>query len=106
MPRKTVDVAYVREKVNDLLKHGDVSDDFRKGASSVLESILHHTGNYNGFNYLSWVEKEGRERCGVEQWRYDNALQGVDTACMSSRLEKQELPTLPYLGNLTRRVYY
>ena len=58
--------------------------------------------------YLSWVEKEGRERSGVEQWRYDNALQGVDTACMSysSRLEKQELPTLPYLGNLTRRVYY
>ena len=108
MARKTVDVAYVREKVNDLLKHENVSDDFRQGAISVLESILHHTGNYNGYIYLSWVEKEGRERSGVEQWRYDNALQGVDTACMSysSRLEKQELPIVPYLGNLTRRVYY
>jgi hypothetical protein len=92
--RKTVDVAWVREKVNHLLKNADVSDDYRRGAISVLESVLHHTDNYHGYNLLSWIEKEGRERSGVEQWRIDCAKEGVD------------LPTEPYLGNQTRREYY
>ena len=94
MSRKTVDVAFVREKVNHLLKNADVSDDFRKGAASVLESILHHTGNYHGFNYLSWVDKEGRERSGCEQWRHDEIAEG------------KELDNTPYLGNQTRREYF
>lgn len=66
--RQTVDVGWVREKANYLLANmddghkywpGDLEPDtitpeqaYRLGAASVLESILHRTGNYAGFSYL------------------------------------------------------
>jgi hypothetical protein len=60
MPRKTVNVAHVRERVNYLLANNETMTGrteeeqraYRLGACSVLELILHNTGNYKGFNYL------------------------------------------------------
>ena len=65
--RQTVKVADVLAKVNHLLAHGGslpatdtVSGEpltteqaYRLGAASVLESILHDSGNYQGFGYLN-----------------------------------------------------
>lgn len=86
--RKTVPVAFVLERANLMLRRTDVSDDYREAAAWLLETILHETGNYQGFNYLTWCE-EG----GVEKWRADGG-------------EEKNLSTEPYLGNQTRRVYY
>lgn len=87
--RKTVDVAYLVERCNKMLRLDTVSDDFRKGVSSVLESVLHHTGNYKGYNYIKWCDEGGWQR-----WREDSSRAGAD------------LPTDTYIGNKTRRFYY
>jgi hypothetical protein len=60
--RMTVPVEFVRTRVNNLLarpRMGSTPWDrltpdqaFRLGAASVLEAILHETGNYKGFHYL------------------------------------------------------
>lgn len=55
MARKTVDVEYVRIRVNDMLDSSvcpDIRDDVRVGLCVLLEDILHETGNYKGFSYL------------------------------------------------------
>ena len=102
--RKTIDIAFLKEAANEMLARTDVSDDFRKGVYVLLEAALQNTGNYKGFNYLSWIEKEGREHSGVEQWRKDNADQGFGVP--GTTHEYESLSTEPYLGNQTRRFYY
>ena len=93
--RKTVDVAYLITECNKLLRLTTVSDDFRKGVSAVLEGVLHHTGNYEGFNYVGWCE-EG----GFSAWRKDSlALKAIEG-------ESAQIETTAYLGNETRRFYY
>ena len=60
---KTIKVETIRSLVNSYIKHMDDNeistrknienvDDYRKGMASVLEFILHHTGNYKGYNEL------------------------------------------------------
>jgi hypothetical protein len=55
--RKTFDVETLRHIVNDVLANmaGDsVSEkQYRKGMMFLLEDVLHETGNYRGFQYLS-----------------------------------------------------
>lgn len=66
MPRKTVNVNTVRDRVNGMLQTPDSSlyltapgkdreltpaEAIRIGAIAVLESILHESGNYRGFGY-------------------------------------------------------
>lgn len=60
--RKTIDVETVRGWTNTRLACPDSTTHhldkltpqqaFRLGAASLLEQILHATGNYRGFNYL------------------------------------------------------
>lgn len=54
--RKTVDVEFVKNLVNDMLQNSAYDNDrhqqFRLGAIVVLEEILHVTGNYKGYGYL------------------------------------------------------
>lgn len=57
MGRKTIDVTRVLEMGNHYLASPDLGDadkfrNMRKGAASLLESVLHETGNYGGFQYL------------------------------------------------------
>lgn len=65
MPRKTVDVKPILERVNHMLKTPDSTlrltgkdgadltpeQAFRLGIASLLETILHESGNYAGYNY-------------------------------------------------------
>lgn len=62
MARKTSTVSNVLNRVNHMLRTPDSSlrlegltpeQAFRLGAASLLETILHETGNYRGFNYQS-----------------------------------------------------
>ena len=53
MSRKTFEVKELIKTVNYmLLNSSDESSDVRRGAMNVLETVLHETGNYNGFRYL------------------------------------------------------
>ena len=68
MKRKTFNVKDLVDKMNDRLKNSTCSPEARFGMISVLESILHETGNYRGFTYLEgevgesgYVEKFGDE---------------------------------------------
>ena len=62
--RKTINVESVRTFVNRMLRDSHQSDhldgksdtSFREGAISVLEEILHDSGNYKGFRYLTQDE--------------------------------------------------
>lgn len=99
--RKTIDVARVVDVCNRALALPDRSNEYRNGIISVLEHVLTETGNYAGYNYLAWcVEKGDDGLTGCERWRKDCKVAGVDA---DSRFC---LPTMPYLGNETRRVYY
>jgi hypothetical protein len=93
--RKTIDVNKVKEIANSMLATKSNVDMFngkdvwppeaREGVSRLLDAILHESGNYNGFNYVYWIN-EG----GFEQWRSDG----------------QPDNNRPYLGDQTRKVYY
>lgn len=50
--RKTFDVKNLIAIVNERNKNSICSPDVRQGWNDLLDSILHATGNYNGFGYL------------------------------------------------------
>ncbi len=59
MSKKTINVEYVKQKVNISLKNS--LDEYcpkaqRQGMINVLEMILHESGNYKGFRYLLLTE--------------------------------------------------
>lgn len=58
MPRKTIEVADILEKVNTYLNGEFASPEAKAGACSVIESILHDTGNYKGFSYTDGYQGE------------------------------------------------
>lgn len=74
MPRKTFNVDELRDRVNRMLETPDSSlylkapgtdremtpaEAFRMGLCSVIEGILHETGNYKGFGYHGMIERPG-----------------------------------------------
>lgn len=76
MPRKTVKVSELRDRVNGALLAKDSSlwlrapgkdreltpaEALRMGMISVLESVLHETGNYRGFGYQEMRRTEDGE---------------------------------------------
>jgi hypothetical protein len=61
MSRKTFKVSELVDMVNGICKDSDPAyKDRRQGAMNVLEAILHETGNYRGFRYLSKDECKGQ----------------------------------------------
>lgn len=50
--RKMFQVDALRTNVNSMLAGSTCSPAERIGMASVLESVLHDTGNYRGFRYL------------------------------------------------------
>ena len=85
-PRKTFEVAALLEKVNTLLSAPESAfntPEVRKGAASVLETVLMATNNYHGYEYLGW--RDG----GYAKWVADGSPRD----------------TTPYLGDETRRCY-
>lgn len=65
MARKTVDVADLKEWVNFQLGTSTSSPSFRMGLQSVLEQVLHGTGNYRGYRYLTEKEVPAGEKPGI-----------------------------------------
>ena len=60
MTRKTSNVSEMVDYVNSMLAATEANKtEFRSGAMMVIEEILHRTGNYNGFRYLSQKEVNG-----------------------------------------------
>ena len=53
MSKKTVTVESLKIAINEVLKTSTCSSDIRQGQMNVLENVLHSTGNYHGFQYLS-----------------------------------------------------
>lgn len=57
--RKTVEIEAVKKAANDLLVcSADQSTDIRRGASLMIERILHDCGQYRGFRYLTKFDME------------------------------------------------
>ena len=84
--RSTVDVSLVLEKANAALA-GDYGDaGYRAGIASLLETVLHATGNYKGFNHLEWLNG------GCAAWH---------AAGEPGFPEKER-----FIGDETRRFYY
>jgi len=65
MARKTVDVEFVLNAVNEILKDSLCPPERRKGMINVLETILVETGNYKGFRYLGESEVPAYEKPGI-----------------------------------------
>lgn len=53
MPRKTVDVEALKTMTNDILRASTVDRELRRGWCAALEWVLHETGNYRGYRYLT-----------------------------------------------------
>ena len=70
--RKTVEVAWLRELVNARLEKSTCSPEVRRGMASVLESVLHETGNYRGFQYLPSANSRNEEVNGTWTWTCDD----------------------------------
>jgi hypothetical protein len=73
MARKTVDVLETKKKANLLLGlKGDVfTPEFRQGVISMIEAILHSTGNYKGFKYRysEWDMEKHELKIGYDDTR-------------------------------------
>ncbi len=68
MARKTINVDQLRVKINEMLAGSSCSPDIRRGMINTLEFVLHETGNYQGFRYLSQEQVPEGQLPGV---RYD-----------------------------------
>ena len=87
MPRKTIEVEKIKAKVNHYLKHSeDHRQEGRIASSTLLEIILHETGNYRGFNYLSKVDMEASKHGTVPGINTDRE-RGAESMTMEERFE-------------------
>jgi len=63
--RKTVEVKKIKDRINKYLERNTLNQDEKKALCMFLEELLHSTGNYNGYNFLSWMNG------GCDQWIKD-----------------------------------
>lgn len=63
--RKTFDVAELLYIVNRRNRYSTCDAGQRDGWNSLLEDVLHKTGNYEGFNYLHSHEVFAGQRPGI-----------------------------------------
>lgn len=64
--KKTVSVLTLIEIVNRLNKHSTCPVETRKGWNTLLDEVLHKTGNYNGYAYLACQDVPRGELPGIE----------------------------------------
>lgn len=57
--RKTIEVGTLLHRVNYFLKNDQGTADEREVMCTFIEGVLHDTGNYMGYAYLSTDEIEG-----------------------------------------------
>jgi len=51
--RKTIEVAELISMTNLVLTRSTCTPDIRQGMMNLLEAVLHKTGNYKGYKYLT-----------------------------------------------------
>ena len=90
---KTIKVEKIRTQINSMIAGSTCSPDGRQGMIQVLESILHESGNYNGFRYLLPDEVPAGELPGINR---------VD----DHGLTQTELYTARFQGTDPTRVQY
>jgi hypothetical protein len=58
--RKTIEVSEMLEWANNHLKRTDeyANKGFKSGISTMIEKILHDTGNYKGFGFINNDDSE------------------------------------------------
>lgn len=76
--RKTIKVEAFKNTINAMLKSSECSEDIRKGLMASLETVLHETGNYNGFKYLLEAEVPKDQLPGIN---YEVNAQGHFVPC-------------------------
>ena len=78
MAKKTIKIEDLRKITNNMLLHSvDEWIDQRQGAMSLLEDILHKTGNYKGFGYLSsrdMLQSNGGTTVGINTNKWPDAV--------------------------------
>ena len=86
--KKTIDVERVKVLINTILEQPStkVTDIEKRQLCTVLETILHETGNYHGYNNLDWIRFGG-----FEKWKEENG---------------NIAETAKYTGREYTRIYY
>lgn len=82
MSRKTVAVAKLLFEVNRRNRVSTSTKEERRGWSSLLESVLHDTGNYLGFSYLGCDDVPPTSLPGI---RWEGTGQASFKDCDDSR---------------------
>lgn len=63
--RKTLSVKQLVQCANAMLKNSVNSPSYRAGVQSMVEEILHTSGNYKGFRYLKQEEVPPQKWPGI-----------------------------------------
>lgn len=63
--KKTINVATVIAHINDILRNGISSTEFRLSSMKTAEFILHSTGNFRGYRYLLQNEVPAGQLPGI-----------------------------------------
>jgi len=74
MARKTIKIQDLKDKINGYLrKSADNLKSERRGMAVVLSGVLHDTGNYRGFCYLTpdQMKDEKGSTVGINAVAYD-----------------------------------
>lgn len=67
--RKTFEIDDLKQMVNSRLKESTCSPDERFAMASILEDVLHRTGNYRGFTYLTPYPQDELARADFDDSR-------------------------------------
>ena len=67
MGRKTFKVNEFRDWVNERNRTSTCAPEIRQGWNTALENVLHDTGNYRGYGYLTEDEVPAGQRPGIRQ---------------------------------------
>ena len=78
MPRKTINVELMRTEVNTMLKDSTCGPEERQGMIGVLETLLHKSGNYHGFQYLAPEHVPKDHKPGMN--RVDYSIESTGTS--------------------------
>lgn len=76
--KKNIAVQRLIESVNAQNAGSTCSPEVRAGWNSLLENVLHETGNYRGFSYLNEFEVPKGQLPGIRlvspvQWNHDGS---------------------------------
>lgn len=81
MASKTFNVDKFRVRVNEVLAISIVEPEIRAGWIRALEHVLHETGNYRGFRYLTHRDVPSGQRPGIN-------ISPIDGQHLESMLER------------------